>query len=97
MLRGTPSTLIWVSGEASGVFGAGEIVSRPPDADALAGAASTAIASPATRYLLLGLMPPDTLELGPGRIGLDPRQEVLVLAEQIELAAVGADACRHLL
>jgi hypothetical protein len=28
---GTPRTLIWVWGEASGVFGAGEIVSLPPD------------------------------------------------------------------
>jgi hypothetical protein len=46
--------LIWVAGEASGVFGCGEIVSRPLDATAPEGAMSAVTASPAIRYLLRG-------------------------------------------
>ena len=48
--------LICVWGEASGVSGCGEIVSLVLDAEAPAGAASMAMASPAIRYLLLGFI-----------------------------------------
>jgi hypothetical protein len=44
--------LICVAGEASGVFGCGEIVSLPVDAEALAGMASAATATPVIRCLL---------------------------------------------
>ncbi len=46
--------LIWVPGEASGVFGCGEMVSLPLDAEAPAGTASAATAIAAIRYLLIG-------------------------------------------
>ena len=46
--------LIWVAGDASGVFACGEIVKRPLDAEAPAGAASAAIANPPIRYILHG-------------------------------------------
>ncbi len=52
--RCAPRMLIWVWGDASGVFGWGEIASLPLDAPALAGAARAAMTSPAIRYPLLG-------------------------------------------
>ena len=47
--RCAPRMLIWVWGDASGVFGWGEIASLPLDAPALAGAARAAMTSPAIR------------------------------------------------